>query len=199
MKFIVANIFIIITISFTFINDITSFDVISTRGERNLENNTILPTTSISSPDRFLATNELNKSTDVQAAILKKKNRKPTSIPNPSDSIFPKTRLKLSALPLALDDQINVDINCKISKNSFSVNKAEVFMSGKKCKINSEIKIINLTNGYTASIFSLAEDYYKTDLIPMDEGENQLVIESSNDTKVPSQFKLKVNYSKSED
>lgn len=51
---------------------------------------------------------------------------------------------------------------------------------GKTLKKNSEVVIVNETNGYTASVFNLSSEEFQTDLIQLKEGSNYILIKYSN-------------------
>ena len=80
---------------------------------------------------------------------------------------------------------LTFDLQCKkmLAKTNFEVKGNYVQLSGKNClnlKKDIEVKIQNQTNGFEASYFDAGQGQYKTDLIQLSEGENQIHIEYKN-------------------
>lgn len=72
---------------------------------------------------------------------------------------------------------------CDLSKTNEKTNIQGAFFQLKlsRCgglskKQNSEVVILNLTNGFTASVFSLSTGELQTDLIQLQEGSNEILI-----------------------
>jgi len=70
-----------------------------------------------------------------------------------------------------------------------------VQVKGKNCGKGhsySGVKIMNQTNGYTASIMPFGENEYQTDLIQLNEGENQILIKYLSPKGVPFERKIQL-------
>lgn len=95
--------------------------------------------------------------------------RKPASLP-------PTTSNK----PARLSPLTQLDVSCVGAKQSpLKVHEAFVQFHGKNClkgESREKIEIINRSNGYTASIFQSGSDRYQTDLIQLNNGENEIHI-----------------------
>lgn len=88
--------------------------------------------------------------------------------------------------------QISKNTNSKIKKQPHEKEKMEVAtnflqLSGHSCNFlnhnlskNQNVKISNLTNGYQATFFPNGNLKYKTDLIQLESGENQIQVEFTN-------------------
>lgn len=77
----------------------------------------------------------------------------------------------------------NLCENEKNQKNNFIVAADYIQIAGKNCisdKSLSEVEIINRSNGYTASLFSIQKDQFKTDLIQLSPGVNELTFRFQN-------------------
>lgn len=73
------------------------------------------------------------------------------------------------------------DLNCnkKGPVGVLAVNGNMVQIQGRNCIKGfkaSDIEIINQQNGYTASIFESGKDEYQTDLIQLEQGDNEITI-----------------------
>lgn len=72
----------------------------------------------------------------------------------------------------------------KQNEKNFSVDGMYVQLKltrcGKPTKKNSEVVIVNETNGYTASVFNLGTEEFQTDLIQLKEGSNRILIKYAN-------------------
>ncbi len=73
------------------------------------------------------------------------------------------------------------DLNChkKIEKPVVAINGNFVQLQGKHCLKGfkfSELDIVNRQNGFAASIFESGSDQYQTDLIQLEQGDNEIVI-----------------------
>lgn len=103
---------------------------------------------------------------------------------NPAESEM--GRQPASVPPMALKEKKprvhfqTVDLKCakKIPTASVVVG-GYVQFQGKNCLTNlgdGDIEIINKTNGFTASVFLHGSDKYQTDLIQLQQGDNEIVI-----------------------
>jgi len=93
-------------------------------------------------------------------------------------AISEKSLLKKAAKVVIQSIQWDLCKDEKIS-NEVQIRGEFVQMKGRNCdpkKFSSELKIVNETNGYTASIIPLGADGYQTDLIQLNEGKNQILI-----------------------
>jgi len=95
--------------------------------------------------------------------------RAPASLPTVSDK--PRS---------ALEQFTQFDLLCaKKSAHTVSVQGNFVQFHGKSCDHGlalAEVEIINKSNGYTGSIFPKGDDQYQTDLIQLQNGENEITI-----------------------
>ncbi|HEY8270272.1 MAG TPA: hypothetical protein VIG33_05245 [Pseudobdellovibrionaceae bacterium] len=82
---------------------------------------------------------------------------------------------------LLSNNLVNYDFSCaKVKATSIQVVGAFLQLKGKDCNKNSQgpkLTIVNKSNGFTASIFLLNTKEYQTDLIQLQEGENQISIQ----------------------
>lgn len=80
----------------------------------------------------------------------------------------------------ALPHYTQFDLNC--NKNAVKpvvVHGGYVQFQGKTClqkKSVDGLEIVNISNGYTASIFNSGSDKYQTDLIQLKHGDNEIAI-----------------------
>lgn len=74
----------------------------------------------------------------------------------------------------------NVDLNCpKVPYPTVQVAGTYLQLQGKNCGLpfkESDVEIINRSNGFTASVFSKGLHHYQTDLIQLKQGDNEIVI-----------------------
>jgi hypothetical protein len=107
--------------------------------------------------------------------------RSPSSLPSPLPKPAPKTSGQL--LTKAIDQLIKVDLNCGGRPNQkLFVTGGFVQLQGRTClKSNSmeSPQLKNLTNGYQGSFFRTGGGFYKTDLIQLSEGQNEIHFEFS--------------------
>ena len=73
-----------------------------------------------------------------------------------------------------------MDLNCS-KKGAFKVSVRGNFVQfqGKSCVKGfneGQVEIVNKSNGYTASIFPRGTDKYQTDLIQLQNGDNEIAI-----------------------
>lgn len=80
----------------------------------------------------------------------------------------------------ALQQFTEVDLNCsKKAAAVVAIHGNFVQFQGKACLKGMDIgavEIVNKSNGYTASIFARGSDKYQTDLIQLQNGENEIAI-----------------------
>ncbi len=97
-------------------------------------------------------------------------SRQPASVP-----------AKTSSLPTsALSYFTQYDLSCaKKSLSKLKVSGSYVQFQGKNCLKNfknGDVEIVNKSNGFTASVFSSGSDKYQTDLIQLQNGDNEIGI-----------------------
>ncbi|MEN0057901.1 MAG: hypothetical protein AAGB31_03630 [Bdellovibrio sp.] len=82
--------------------------------------------------------------------------------------------------PSSLTEKTDFDLSClKKNATAFTVRGDFVQLHGKSCLKdfkNTDVEIINKSNGYTASIFIRGSDKYQTDLIQLNKGENEIAV-----------------------
>ncbi|KYG69337.1 hypothetical protein AZI87_09100 [Bdellovibrio bacteriovorus] len=107
---------------------------------------------------------------EVQVSPTLSQHRQPASVPQGAS---------VSA-QAALSHFTHYDLNCeKKGAGKVTVTGGYVQFQGKNCLKNlknGEIEIINKSNGYTASIFNSGADKYQTDLIQLQNGDNEIAI-----------------------
>lgn len=84
----------------------------------------------------------------------------------------------------------------KSLKNQLVVSADYIQIKGKNCngeKAIGEIEIINRSNGYTASLFSFQKDQFKTDLIQLSPGLNELTFRFQNSRREWVEDKIQFN------
>lgn len=97
----------------------------------------------------------------------------------------------------------NFDFDCRKESDLQKIRRIKVSGSflqvrGKGCpyhKSGFSVRIINKSNGYTASIFGLNKDEFRTDLIQLVEGANQISIEYQSPNGKKTEQKLLINSS----
>lgn len=73
--------------------------------------------------------------------------------------------------------EISKNLDCTGSDSEIKTSEELIVISGANCGKFKNIKITNLSNGFTASVFELSEKQYKTDLIPLTIGANKISVE----------------------
>lgn len=141
MKFLVANIFVFLSLGVAIF-----FQVVS------LEENKILSSE--------------HKEVGVE--------RSPAAI-NPSMNSETLSPSKISSVDIK--QEISKGLNCNGMEKEIITKEELVIISGMNCGKLRNIKITNLNNGFTASVFELGEKQYKTDLIPLTIGANKITVE----------------------
>ncbi len=105
------------------------------------------------------------------ATNLASQQRAPSSVP--AQTVLKPSRPALSHLT-------RYDVSCaKKAAAAFVVSGNYVQLQGKNCLKNfkdGDIEIINKSNGYTASVFPSGTDKYQTDLIQLQNGDNEIAI-----------------------
>ncbi|KHD88939.1 MAG: hypothetical protein OM95_05555 [Bdellovibrio sp. ArHS] len=100
----------------------------------------------------------------------------------------------------ALSQLAHYDLNCaKRATAKVNVTGGYVQLQGKNCLKNvkdGDLEIINKSNGYTASIFSSGIDKYQTDLIQLQNGDNEIAIRYRERSGKPVEEVLRVHSSK---
>lgn len=95
-------------------------------------------------------------------------SRQPASLPSPE--------MKPAS---AMNDVF--DIDCKKNEAAFEVSAGQVRFRGKTCFSGENLdrlEILNETNGSTATILRRGTNAFETDLIPLNDGANQVKIAS---------------------
>lgn len=112
------------------------------------------------------------------------KARQPASLPTltgaPRKSIvIQDTKQELNNL--LSNNLVSYDFACaKLKPTDFHVEGGYLQLKGKDCNKGSrgpKLSITNKSNGFTAAVFMLNEKEYQTDLIQLQEGENQISIQ----------------------
>lgn len=124
----------------------------------------------------------------VKAAMILRptelKARQPASLPSvvgsPKKSVvIQDTKKELNNL--LSNNLISYDFACsKLKAADFHVEGGYLQLKGKDCNKGSQapkLSITNKSNGFTAAVFMLNEKEYQTDLIQLQEGENQITIQ----------------------
>lgn len=84
--------------------------------------------------------------------------------------------LHLSQLGQSPSQEENIHFDCELKEN-ISVHQAQVRMNLKLCKQDRNVdhlEIVNETNGFTASTFSLSDRMYTTDFVALNPGMNKI-------------------------
>jgi hypothetical protein len=99
-------------------------------------------------------------------APLQKSNRQPASIP------------QTTATPMASSDsRLSLDLNCSGKKQRpLKISGQWALLRGRVCQFENfkAVEIVNLQNGFTASVFNIGVQQYQTDLIQLDQGTNKV-------------------------
>lgn len=112
------------------------------------------------------------------------KSREPASLPMALGSskksiVIQDTKKELNNL--LSSNLISYDFSCsKIKAKDFHVEGGYLQLKGKDCskgKQGPKLSITNKSNGFTAAVFMMSEKEYQTDLIQLNEGENQISIQ----------------------
>lgn len=113
------------------------------------------------------------------------KSRQPASLPAlvghaPKKSVvIQDTKKELNNL--LSNNLISFDFSCgKTKATDFKVEGGYLQLKGKDCNKGAQspkLSITNKSNGFTASVFMLNDKEYQTDLIQLEEGENQISIQ----------------------
>jgi hypothetical protein len=127
------------------------------------------------------------------------KVRQPASLPSvvgaPKKSIvIQDTKRELNNL--LSNNLISYDFACNKTKvTDFHVEGGYLQLKGKDCSKGShstKLSITNKSNGFTAAVFMLNEKEYQTDLIQLQEGENQISIQYQTPSGQIEEYLLKV-------
>lgn len=73
--------------------------------------------------------------------------------------------------------EISKNLDCLGNEDEVKTQEELIIITGANCGKFKNIKITNLSNGFTASVFELGEKQYKTDLIPLTIGANKISVE----------------------
>lgn len=115
--------------------------------------------------------------------------RSPSSLPSSVVEVKP-----------ALASFTAYDLSCtKKSVSELTVSGPYVQFQGRNCLKNfksGDVEIVNKSNGYTASIFASGSDKYQTDLIQLQQGENEIAIRYRESSGKPVEVVVRVRSSK---
>ena len=110
-----------------------------------------------------------------------------------------KIAMKSPAEDIPISSQlVSLDVSCRREdKREIAVKGSLLQIHGKDCITDKtgEIKIINKSNGYTASVFPRGTEGFQTDLIQLVEGQNEIVIEYVNPSGKKLERQVLVNSS----
>jgi hypothetical protein len=95
--------------------------------------------------------------------------------------LFPKTSDKIK--DLAEEKELIKNLECRDHQKVITTKNDSITLRGIHCIKAKKVRITNLSNGYTASVFELSEKKYKTDLIPLTLGANEISIHYEIDAK----------------
>lgn len=93
-----------------------------------------------------------------------------------------------------IKQEISKSLNCNGIEKEIITKEELVIISGMSCGKLRNIKITNLNNGFTASVFELSEKQYKTDLIPLTIGANKITVEYELTAKKQSPTEKKTQF-----
>lgn len=106
--------------------------------------------------------------------------RAPASIKK-NPELFPRSINKLKNF--SYSNELVINLACNNDSLTIKTKNESAILTGNNCLKLDQVKIINLSNGYTASIFEIAEKKYKTDLIPLTVGANKFSVSYKITTK----------------
>lgn len=124
----------------------------------------------------------------------------------PSDGVLPRSPASVPVLATAWDVKketeqrfAHLDLNCA-SKPAVSADIVGdvVQLQGKNCITDfkdGDVEIVNKSNGFTASIFDSGMGKYQTDLIQLQQGENEIAIRYRQKTGKVTEHVLRVRSS----
>ena len=101
-----------------------------------------------------------------ERAPLQKSNRQPASIPHTT-----------SPGMASSDSRLSLDLNCIGKKQKpLKISGQWAQLRGRVCQFEKlkAVEIVNLQNGFTASVFNVGVQQYQTDLIQLDQGSNKV-------------------------
>lgn len=129
----------------------------------------------------------------VNAPVLKsvEEIRKPASV-DKNKGLFPKTTAKIH--DLVLDNEIPKNFECLEKEKRIKTGNESIVLIGKTCDKIKNMKITNLNNGYTASVFEVPQSKYKTDLIPLTIGVNKISVEYELDSDKKQKHEIKTQF-----
>lgn len=99
--------------------------------------------------------------------------RAPASIKKNPD-LFPHSINKLKKF--SDSNELVLNLACNNEDLTIKTKNESAILTGSHCLKLNQVKIINLSNGYTASIFEITDKKYKTDLIPLTVGANKISV-----------------------
>lgn len=144
MKFVIANLFIVVFLGVGIILQVKSSTESST-----------LPMATVG----VVASGQLRNPAAVEKNI----------------NIFPKTITKVKQI--SSENELIKNFECFEKDKFMKTSNDSVILSGSHCSKLTKLKITNLSNGYTASVFEVEDKKYKTDLIPLTDGVNNISVE----------------------
>lgn len=101
-----------------------------------------------------------------ERAPLEKSTRQPASIP----------KLTSASLP-SIESHLALDLNCSgLKQKPLQITGQWAQLRGRVCHFDKikTVEIVNLENGFTASVFNMGVQQYQTDLIQLDQGLNKV-------------------------
>lgn len=107
------------------------------------------------------------RQTLAEVTLHKSPSRRPAAVPNSK------------MISDDLEKQALIELNCgRKLANEMKVNSPWAQIKGRFCKPSKSqfVEITNESNGFTASVFNLNSDEYKTDLIQLKNGPNKIRI-----------------------
>jgi hypothetical protein len=108
---------------------------------------------------------------------LSQESRKPA---NQSNEATPATNDSTEKEPQVYRLQVeNLELDCQSSDYQKTIHSLRLKIQSESCKILGKpdgLKIINESNGFTASVFAKDQSAFTTDLIHLNPGENKIIL-----------------------
>jgi hypothetical protein len=93
--------------------------------------------------------------------------------------------------------ELEVNFNCLKEKLEKANVRADfIQLHGRNCldlKKGSEIEMTNKANGFTASVFQIADKSYQTDIIPLSPGINEISVKAVENDGKSYEYSLEIN------
>ncbi len=106
-------------------------------------------------------------------STLTSTERTPASI-RKNSNIFPRSMNRLKNF--SYSNELIINLACNDDVLTIKTKNESAILTGSHCLKLNQLKIVNLSNGYMASIFEIADKKYKTDLIPLTVGANKISV-----------------------